>query len=416
MTRRQHTNSKLLNYGLSLLTAGPVLFSIIALAHAANKQSDEPRIVSLKGIGTSILRRSATSMLALVLGLGLTTSIWAQNPPSELRVAAFTVPPLVIKKGDRLTGFSIELWEEIAAGLNVKSSYKILPDPNSCVESVRSNNADICVSGIFYTTERDKVIDYTYPILNAGQRVMVRAQGIDQVGQLHPLHDWLTLLFSQSALIWLIAALIIVVIPAHVIWLLDRRNEGGVVPDKNYFPGIFHSMNWAFTALVTQVQALPRNGLARVFAAIWMFAGVIFVALYTAQLTALLTVQQIRGTINGPGDLPGKRVGTVASTSTTYLRNIKADVQEFPSLDEMYQALLDGKVDAVVLGSPVLAYYAQNEGRGRVKLVGAEVEKNNGGFIVQLGSPLRKQVSNQLLKLHEDGTYERIYAKWFGNE
>jgi ABC-type amino acid transport substrate-binding protein len=51
-----------------------------------------------------------------------------------------------------------------------------------------------------------------------------------------------------------------------------------------------------------------------------------------------------------------------------------------------------------------------------VKLVGAEVEKNNGGFIVQLGSPLRKQVSNQLLKLHEDGTYERIYAKWFGNE
>jgi len=401
---------------LSFLTAGAVLFNIIAPAHAADKQSDDPRIAGFKGIGTWILRHSATLMLALVLGLGLPGLVWAQNAPSELRVAAFTVPPLVMKKGDQLTGFSIELWEEIAAGLNVKSSYRILPDANSCVESVRSNNADICVSGIFYTTERDKVIDYTYPTLNAGQRVMVRAEGTDIGVWFRPLHDWLRLLISQSAAIWLIVALIVVIIPAHVIWLLDRRNEGGVVPVRNYFPGIFHSLTWAFTALVTQVQALPRNWLARIFGAIWMFAGVVFVSLYTAQLTALLTVQQIRGSINGPGDLPGKRVGTVASTSTTYLRNIKADVQEFPSLNEMYQALLDGKVDALVFGSPILAYYAENEGRGRVKLVGAEVEKNNAGFIVHLGSPLRKQVSNQLLKLHDDGTYERIYAKWFGNE
>jgi polar amino acid transport system substrate-binding protein len=369
-----------------------------------------------KDIGTWIPRRSAASLLALVLGLGLPGPIWAQNAPAEVRVAAFTVPPLVMKKGDQLTGFSIELWEEIAARLKVKSSYRMVPDPNACVESVRSNNADICVSGVFYTTERDKVIDYTYPTLNAGQRIMVRARGVDIEGQIRPLHDWFSLLFSKSAAIWLIGALIIIIIPAHVVWLLDRRSEEGVIPAKTYFPGIFHSLLWAFTALVTQVQAMPRNWLAGIFAAIWMFAGVVFVALYTAQLTTLLTVEQIRGTINGPGDLPGKRVGSVASTSTTYLRNIKADVQEFPSLDEMYRALLDGRVDAVFLASPILTYYAENEGRGRVKLVGAEVEKNDVGFVVPLGSPLRKRVSNQLLELHEDGTYQRIYVKWFGNE
>ena len=417
MRRRQHPNSRLLNYGVSLLTARAVICSIIAAARAADKQSDELHIVGFKGIGTWIPRRSVTLMLALVLGLGWPSLIWAQNTPAELRVAAFTLPPLVINKGDQLTGFSIELWEEIAARLKLKSSYKILPDPNSCVESVRSNNADICVSGIFYTTERDKVIDYTYPTLNAGQRVMVRAQGVDTEGQIRPLHDWFSLLFSRSAAIWLIGALIIILIPAHVVWLLDRRSQEGVIPAKTYFPGIFHSLLWAFTALVSQVQAMPRNWLAGIFAAIWMFAGVVFVALYTAQLTTLLTVQQIRGTINGPSDLPGKRVGSVASsTSATYLRNIKADVHEFPSLDEMYQALLDGKVDAVVSGSPLLAYYAENEGRGRVKLVGAEVEKNDVGFVVHLGSPLRKRVSNQLLELHEDGTYQRIYAKWFGSE
>jgi polar amino acid transport system substrate-binding protein len=396
--------------------AGSMVCSIIAPARAADRQSHEPRIVGFKDIGTWILRRSAALMLAIVLGLGSPGLIWAQNAPSEIRVAAFTVPPLVISKGDQLTGFSVELWEEIAARLKIKSSYKISPDPNSCVESVRSNNADICVSGIFYTTERDKVIDYTYPILNAGQRVMVRARDADIEGRVRPLHDWFSLLFSQSAAMWLICALIIIVIPGHIVWLFDRRNADGVIPAKTYFPGIFHSLLWAVTALVSQVQAMPRNWLARIFGAIWMFAGVVFVALYTAQLTTLLTVQHIRGTINGPSDLPGKRVGTVASTSTTYLRNIKADVQEFPSLDEMYQARLGGQVDAVVLGSPLLTYYAENEGRGRVKLVGAEVEKNDVGFVVHLGSPLRKRVSNQLLELHEDGNYQRIYAKWFGNE
>ncbi len=162
---------------------------------------------------------------------------------------------------------------------------------------------------------------------------------------------------------------------------------------------------------------MPRQWLARAFGLVWMFAGVVFVALYTAQLTALLTVEEIRGAINGPGDLPGKRVGTVAaSTSATYLRKMEVDPQEYPSADEMYQALLDGKVDAVVLGSPALGYYATHDGKGRVRMVGPEIDRDDIGFVVPLESPLRKRVSNQLLALHDDGTYRRIYVRWFGGE
>jgi polar amino acid transport system substrate-binding protein len=231
------------------------------------------------------------------------------------------------------------------------------------------------------------------------------------------LRDWLTLLFSRAAALWLLAALLIALIPAHIVWLLDRANEDGVSPTKNYFPGIFHSMFWAMTAVAAQAPVMPRQWIARIFAVVWIFAGVVFVALFTAQLTALLTVQQIQGTINGPGDLPGKRVGTVlGSTAATYLRKIRANVEEFPSQDEMYKALLEKKVDAVVLHAPILNYYAAHEGLGRVKLVGPEFEKRDIGFVVPLGSPLRKRVSKELLALYEDGTYDRIYAKWFGNE
>jgi polar amino acid transport system substrate-binding protein len=351
--------------------------------------------------------------LAVVVALGCSSLSLAQDAHSELRVATFVLPPFVIKEGDRLTGFSIELWEEVAKRLNARSSYQLVTDGTAGIGLLRSNSVDIGVSGIFYSAELDKVMDFTYPILQAGLRVMVRESG--QGVQLRPLRDWLTLLFSQSALLWLAAALAIIVVPAHVVWLLDRRNNDGVTPTSKYYPGIFHSMLWAGTALASQVQVMPRQWLARAFGLLWMFAGVVFVALYTAQLTALLTVAEIRGVINGPGDLPGKRVGTLAaSTSAAYLQRIGADLQEFPSTDAMFQALLDGKVEAVVFGSPVLGYHATHEGRGRVKLVGPEIDKNEMGFVVPLNSPLRKRVSNQLLALHEDGTYQRIYAKWLG--
>jgi polar amino acid transport system substrate-binding protein len=332
-----------------------------------------------------------------------------------LSVATSLLPPFVIKDGDKLTGFSIELWEEVAARLKVKTSYKLVADANACIESVRSNNTDVGVSGIFYSAERDKVIDYTYPIINTGLQVMVRDSG--QRVQLHPLQDWLTLLFSRAAAAWLVAALAIIIIPAHVVWLLDRRNEDGVSPTKAYVPGIFHSLFWSASVLTSGAQVMPRQWIARIFAVFWMFSGVVFVALFTAQLTALLTVQQIRGDINGPADLPGKRVGThINTTSSAYLRRIRADLQEFPTNDEMYQALLEEKVDALVLGAPILAYYATHQGQGRVKMVGPEVERNDMGFVVQTGSTLRKRISTQLLALREDGTYQKIYAKWFGSE
>jgi polar amino acid transport system substrate-binding protein len=366
---------------------------------------------------TSVLRRNFSFLLVLVLAFGWPDLTRAQNAVPELRVATFIAPPFVIKEGDQLTGFSIELWEEIAARLNVKSSYAIVTDAKSGLQLLQSNSVDIGVSGIFYSTELDRLLDFTYPTLNAGLRVMVRGQAVGDGMQLHPLHDWLALVFSRSAALWLLAALFVALIPAHVVWLLDRTNEDGVSPTKNYFPGIFHSMFWAMTAVASQAPVMPRQWIARVFGVIWIFAGLVFVALFTAQLTALLTVAEIRGAINGPDDLPGKRVGTLAaSVPATYLRKIGADVQEFPSLDEMYQALLEKKVDAVVLHAPVLNYYAAHEGRGRVKMVGPEVEKKDIGFVVPLGSPLRKRVSNQLLALYEDGTYYRIYAKWFGNE
>jgi polar amino acid transport system substrate-binding protein len=173
-------------------------------------------------------------------------------------------------------------------------------------------------------------------------------------------------------------------------------------------------MYWAAGTLATQAEQMPRQWLARVIAVLWMFTGVVFVAFYTAQLTATLTVQQIQGTINGPDDLQGKKVATTrGSTAAAYLRELRAEVLEMSVIEDAYQSLLNKEADAVVFDAPILLFYAANEGKGRVHLVGLPFRKEDYGIVFPAGSPLRKQVNNTLLALREDGSYQQIYDKWF---
>jgi polar amino acid transport system substrate-binding protein len=212
-------------------------------------------------------------------------------------------------------------------------------------------------------------------------------------------------------------AVLLVLIPAHVVWLLERRHEDGMISSRKYFPGIFEAIYWALSTLTSQAQTMPSRWPARAFSVYWMFVAVVFVAFYTAQLTTSLTVEQIRGDIEGPNDLPGKQVATLAhSLAADYLQEHQAQVQEFPTAEQIFSALLDKKVDAVMMNASVVKYYAAHKGKGQVKLVGPEINIAPLAIMVQLDSPLRKEIDVALLKLREDGTYDRLYAKWFGSE
>lgn len=366
----------------------------------------------MRAFVSTVVRRGIAAFLLTAVVL---TSAAAQNQVREIRAVTFLVSPFVMKEGDQLTGFCIDLWNEIAARLKLKTHFEVVPDATAQFISMRTGSADVVVAPIVYTADRDREFDFSYPVLEAGMQIMVR--GYNEVDSPAPLKQFVDLLFSRWAAMWLGVALIIILIPGHVIWLLDRGSEGSVSPDRKYFPGIFHGLNWAATALVSQVMTLPRHWLARILGLVWMYAGVVFIALYTAQLTATLTTERIRGAINGLSDLPGKRVATITdSVSAQYLQTIGAQVQTFPTIGEMCSALVNREVDAVFFNAAVLRYYAAHEGKGRVSVVGPEVNRQELGFLFQLNSPLRKQVGGALIAMREDGTYRRIHDKWFGGE
>jgi len=133
--------------------------------------------------------------------------------------------------------------------------------------------------------------------------------------------------------------------------------------------------------------------------------------------------------INSLLDLKGKVVATKAgTTSADFVKAIKLsgvgagnsptyhtkEMKLLTDIRDAYKALSDGSADAVVFDSPVLLYSINNEGKGKFKTVGPLYKRQTYGIAFQPKSELRERVSITLLKLFEDGTYNKIYKKWFG--
>ena len=123
----------------------------------------------------------------------------------------------------------------------------------------------------------------------------------------------------------------------------------------------------------------------------------------------------MRGSITQPSDLSGKKVATVANTtSVEALRNLGAKIETRPRIEDTYDLLTNGDVDAVVFDSPPLMYYAQQEGADKIMLVGPLFERQDYGFAFPEGSPLREQLNRALLQLEKNGFYEHLHKKYFG--
>ncbi len=352
--------------------------------------------------------------LVLVFCLALVFSgIVPAQAATEVRVATRVLPPMVMSQDGALSGFSIELWNEIAKRTDMVFKYEVYPDVRSLLESVQTGKADLGIAAISITAAREEVFNFSHPILNSGLQILIGGGGNGAAE--NPLGDLLSLLFSRTSVMWLLIAFLLALGPAHLVWLVERRHAEGIIPTTRYFPGIFYAFYWAVATLTTQSDTAPRQWLARVVAIFWMFSSIVFVALYTAQLTATLTVKQINAGISGPEDLAGKRVAvTKGSTAAKLVGGLRAEAVEFSKIDEVYQALHDKSVDAVVFDSPVLMHYAANEGKGRVTLVGPPFGKEDYGIVFPQGSKWLPITNVALLRIKEDGTYQRLHEKWFG--
>nr|WP_229843157.1 transporter substrate-binding domain-containing protein [Halomonas urumqiensis] len=117
-------------------------------------------------------------------------------------------------------------------------------------------------------------------------------------------------------------------------------------------------------------------------------------------------------------DLEGMTIATkIGSTSYDYLQETlgeDADITPYPGTSDMYMALLGRNVDAAFYDAPNVAYFAKTRGEGRAKVVGPLYEGQQYGIVFHKGSEWVEPTNQALAEMREDGTYDEIFEKWFG--
>jgi polar amino acid transport system substrate-binding protein len=328
----------------------------------------------------------------------------------SVTVAIKVAPPFVLD-GEDPRGFSIDLWEEAARRANLTSSYRWLDTVQAQLDAVRSGAVDAGVAAISITAEREETLDFSKPIFNSGLQVMTRpAGGVSFTDTLATVFsgpvEWLILLMVSMSLV-----------VGAVIWAVERRDNPDFHRDARH--GVFDGLWWAMVTMMTvgYGDRVPRRRVGRVLTIMWMIVGVVFIANFTAVITTNLTVSQIQGEVSSVDDLESGRVTTVrGTTSDSYLREIGIVAVLVDTADEAFAALERGDTDAVVYDAPILRYFAETEGRGKVTVIGPVFDREYYGIALASDSPLTERIDRALLSMTEDGTYESIYERWFGSD
>jgi polar amino acid transport system substrate-binding protein len=97
----------------------------------------------------------------------------AQDDKPKLRVATRIIPPFVMEDGDKLKGFSIDLWRNIADELDLQYEFSVKSSVGSLIDAVKSGRADVGIAAVSITSERDKVVDFSQPIFDSGLQILV---------------------------------------------------------------------------------------------------------------------------------------------------------------------------------------------------------------------------------------------------
>jgi len=336
--------------------------------------------------------------------------LWASNTPGKILVGISEFPPLIYTENDQYKGFAVDIFEETIRLMEIE--YELIPfqTAEKLVSAVQTATVDCGLAGLIPTSQAEGKIDFSHFLLQSGLQILVP---VTQT------HSFLNTIFHvidseiYKGLGWFI---LFMLIAAHVIWFIERKVNPDEFP-RTYFAGVWEALWWS-TVTVTTVgygDKAPRGTLGRLFGLFWMVAGIFIFANFTATISSSLSVMHTSQLVNGPSDLSDKIVvSPKGSVAISYAEQHGWKLKQVDTLADAYSLLEKREADAVVFDAPALHYYAAGKGKNTVKVVGPLFHRDGYAMAFPLNSPLRKKVNKAILKMQENGDYDRIYQKWFG--
>lgn len=333
----------------------------------------------------------------------------------KIRVVTRNVEPFSFEKDGRRVGYSMELWQEIAREAGLEYEIQTVGTAQEMIDALAEKRADAGVAALSVTSAREAVIDFTQPFYESGLQILVAGGDGSALSSIRQL---LGGLFNLQLIGVFLLLLLTMFVISHLVWLYEHQENEDQWP-KSYRHGMWESFWWTISTLL--VGGADNKGPVgvggRIVAIVWMLLSIVLVSFLTATFTTTLTVNTLKGEINGPGDLPGHTVATIGgSTSESLLKNKGVKVSAFPDLAGCVATLKAGKAQAVVYDSPILRYTLNQSQDSKLQLAGPVFENQNYAIALQQDSPLRERINRALLSVTERGLREELRKKWFGED
>lgn len=339
----------------------------------------------------------------------------AQAPASKVRVVTRNLEPFSFDKDGRRLGYAAELWDQLARESNLEYEVQVVKTAQEIIDALKNKTADVGVGALSVTAQREAVIDFTQPFYESGLQVLVSGSSGSFADNILSL---ITNLFNLELIGMFLLLIGTMFIISHLVWRCEHKVNEDQWP-TDYKSGLWESFWWTISTLL--VGGADNKGPVgvggRIVAIVWMLLSIVLVSLLTASFTTTLTINTLKGDINGPGDLPGRKVATVkGSTTETWLTAKGAKVQPYATVTECIAALKDGLVNAVVYDAPVLQYESSKMNDEKLQMVGPVFERQNYAFALQQDSPLREKLNQALLTASERGIGNELRKKYFGED
>ncbi|KAH8384049.1 hypothetical protein KR009_011866 [Drosophila setifemur] len=339
-------------------------------------------------------------------------------------------------------GYGVDLIKELADKLGFNFTFldggndygffnKTTNSTTGMLKEIVEGRADLAITDLTITSEREEVIDFSIPFMNLGIAILyVKPQKAPPA--LFSFMDP----FSSEVWLYLGIAYVGVSLCFFILGRLSPTEWDNPYPCidepeelENQFT-INNSLWFTTGALLQQGSEIAPKALStRTISAIWWFFTLIMVSSYTANLAAFLTIENPTSPINSVEDLANnkedvqygaKRTGSTRNFFLTSEEPIYMKMNEY--MANHPEMLMDNNQDGVdkVKAGTKYAFLMESTSiefntvrECNLTKVGDPLDEKGYGIAMVKNWPYRDKFNNALLELQEQGVLAKLKTKWW---